>query len=450
MIQQDQHYREFVNGLRSKTGWWYRKYSKLLREDERLSAVERDRHRLQVQRNQLTELVRKEAAFRSLLVEAGMNEKVFRAFVSWIRDGRRTMARPFFREKQGAFVGPTSSPHGERPALNDVLADDSLFSWLDTFATNAVFVGFVANLFGLESSTRYRGLPRLSLPKRFVRPFREAVSAIRRVRDEVVETNLRLVAERASVFSRRCSFSSHMGLMDLVGLGVEGMLAGVDKLVLSTLDEAGAPVVWQGDGEPTDFVDLVRGSTDGEVKKVEPGSVFRSVAIGRMFGNFIESNSQTLLRFGPGERQILYRAHKLEYRAVGTQEECEECEGDSCVRCGGAGVTEPRHGSELDYEALSEEMAKPRKVPYPKPGGPQMAPGMDVPADRLRHLMTASGYVPTVRDDGTDRMDDVENIQVEDPEAQYSAAELRSKLAAAVARLPIVQQKLLKMKGVFA
>jgi hypothetical protein len=47
-------------------------------------------------------------------------------------------------------------------------------------------------------------------------------------------------------------------------------------------------------------------------------------------------------------------------------------------------------------------------------------------------------------------MDDVENIQVEDPEAQYSAAELRSKLAAAVAKLPLVQQKLLKMKGVFA
>jgi hypothetical protein len=311
MIQQDQHYREFVAGLRSKTGWWHRKYAHLLREDERLSAVERDRHRLQVQRNQLTELVRREAAFRSVLVAAGVSEKVFKAFVGWIRDGRRTTARPFFREKQGAFVAPSSSPHGERPALNDVLVDDSLFSWFDTFATNAVFASFVANLFGLESSARYQELPRLVLPRRHVRAFREAVSAIRRVRDEIVETNLRLVVERASVFARRCSFSSHMGLMDLVGLGVEGMLAGVDKLVLSTLDEAGAPVVWQGDGEPTDFVDLVRGS-EGEVKKVEPGSVFRSVAIGRMFGNFIESNSQTLLRFGPGERQILYRAHKLD------------------------------------------------------------------------------------------------------------------------------------------
>ncbi len=448
-MNQDQHYREFVSALRSKTGWWHRKYATLLREDERMSAVERDRHRLQVQRNQLTELVRREAAFRQLLVDTGVSQKVFTAFVTWIRDGRRTTARPFFREKQAAFVGTSSSPRGERPALNDVLVYDHLFPWIDFFATNAVFAAFVANLFGLEAAPRYGKLPRLVLPRRHHRPLRQALSAIRRVRDEIVETNLRLVVERASVFARRCSFSSHMGLMDLVGLGVEGMLAGVDKLVLSTLDEAGAPVVWQGDGEPTDFVDLVRGSTDGEVKRVEPGSVFRSVAIGRMFGNFIESNSQTLLRFGPGERQILYRAHKLEYRAVGTQEECEDCEGDSCVRCGGAGVSEPRHGSELDYEALSEEMAKPRKVPYPKPGGPQVAPGMDVPPDRLRHLMTASGYVPSVRDDGTDRMDDVENA-VEDPEAQYSAAELRSKLAEAVAKLPLVQQKLLRMKGVFA
>ena len=444
-MREDQHYREFVTGLRSKTGWWFRKYGRLLREDERLSAVDRDRHRLQVQREQLTRLIRNETALRKLLASWDLEEEVFRAFVSWIRAGRRTTARPFFREKQAAFVSSTSSPSGERPPLNDVLIDDSLFPWLTAFATNAVFANFVAHLFGLEFSDRFEDLERKVLSKRATRELRAAIQSIRHVRDELVETNLRLVVERASVFARRCSFSSHMTLMDLVGLGVEGMLAGVDKLVLSTLDEAGAPVVWQGEGEPTDFVDLVR-NTD-VVKTVEPGSVFRSVVIGRMFGNFIESNSQTLLRFSPGDRQVLYRAHKLEFRAMGTQDACE-CEGEleGCPKCGGTG-TEVRHGSEIDFEALSAEMAKPRPVPYPKPGGPQTAPGMDVEPDRLRHLMSASGYVSTVRDDGTDRMDDVENA-VEDPEEQYSAVELRIKLAQAVAKLPLVQQKLLKMRGV--
>mgnify|MGYP000856001235 CR=1 FL=1 len=97
---------------------------------------------------------------------------------------------------------------------------------------------------------------------------------IKKVREELVQTNLPLACSRARDFFSRTP-RSHLEHMDLVQIACEGLISAVDKFV-------------------------------------PPFSkAFRDVAIGRMTGNFIEQYSETLLHFFPKDKRKLYRLHKL-------------------------------------------------------------------------------------------------------------------------------------------
>jgi len=90
----------------------------------------------------------------------------------------------------------------------------------------------------------------------------------------LVVMNLPLVVSRARIFWSRTP-KGHLSFMDFVQIGVEGLIAGVDKYSGEYMDN------WCG------------------------------VAIGRMTGNFIESLSQPVLHFYPTDRRKLYRANKF-------------------------------------------------------------------------------------------------------------------------------------------
>jgi RNA polymerase sigma factor (sigma-70 family) len=103
----------------------------------------------------------------------------------------------------------------------------------------------------------------------------KTIKKIESLRTELVEMNIPLAINRASIFWRRAKRSrTHLSFMDLIQMAVEGLLTCVDKFTPPYTE------------------------------------VWRSVAIGNMVGNFIEANSATILHLFPGDRKTLYRANK--------------------------------------------------------------------------------------------------------------------------------------------
>ena len=102
---------------------------------------------------------------------------------------------------------------------------------------------------------------------------RHLIREIEKNRWALVEINLPLVISRSRIFWSRTP-QSHLTFLDFVQLGTEGLVAAIDKFCLPYT------------------------------------KVFRSVAIGRMVGNFIEHYSETVLHFYPSDRRKIYRANK--------------------------------------------------------------------------------------------------------------------------------------------
>jgi DNA-directed RNA polymerase specialized sigma subunit len=86
--------------------------------------------------------------------------------------------------------------------------------------------------------------------------------------------NVPLVINRASIFWSRTP-RSNLSFMDLVQIGVEGLIAAVDKYC-------------------------------GQYSEV-----YRSVIIGRIVGLYIRSYSSTMIHFYPQDKRKLYRANKF-------------------------------------------------------------------------------------------------------------------------------------------
>jgi DNA-directed RNA polymerase specialized sigma subunit len=166
--------------------------------------------------------------------------------------------------------------------------------------------------------------------------------------------------------------------MDLVQIGVEGLVAGIDKYC-------------------------------GEYSKV-----YRSVLIGRMVGNFIESASSTMLHFYPADKRKIYRANKFKSRHI--------------------------HG-DYDTEDLVNEVSK--------------AEGNTTNAEEILSLMAASS---TVSADSTSNDAMGENTVVDSiaryaapeesrPDLQVEDKEARALMQKAILELPLIDRKLLRLKG---
>lgn len=225
-----------------------------------------DRALLLRQREQFKRLTSDELKFREWLLASNAACEVYAAFISEIRDRRRSIiaCRPYFRERQTVCVGPITDAMKLR-------APEALYP----FHFNSNFVRFVL---------RIHAWPQLH-------PLRVVAERIRATRQELFETNMPLAISQARAFwnkaPKRTSDWRNVPL-DYVQIASEGLLAAIDKFVMPP------PEVLSGD-------------SDADLERFRN---WRAVAIGRMLGNFIEFFSSTLVHYYPDDRRKIYRANK--------------------------------------------------------------------------------------------------------------------------------------------
>lgn len=204
---------------------------------------------------------------------------------------------------------------------------------------------------------------------------------IERVRTDLIEQNMPLAISRARLFWKYAR--AHLSYMDLVQIASDGLASGIDKFV-------------------------------GPYSKA-----FRSVILGRITGNFIEENSETMLHFFPSDRRKLYNANK---------------------------AMKEHHMGEVSFTELAAEVNHKGKGSY------------KTDRDEIAGLVLASQIVSAdaqVRpgDEDTTQADNIEKYAADEsqrPDVMCEAAEAHASLRGAYAMLTTLERKLLRMKGVEA
>lgn len=216
---------------------------------------------INLQCDQFTRLLQAELDFRNKLIELGLSEKAYLAFINYICNVRKNLllSRPFFRERQEICIGPITRAF----KLKDTAA-------LSTFRTNYQFVAFIVKKSGLEIDQSLKDIS----------------NNIQKIRNEIIEQNMPLAISQARYFWRRAparTKDTRFVVMDFIQSAADGLMSAVDKFVI-----------------------------DPEVLKTNPSAIrtWRAVAIGRMRGNFIEMFSDTTLHFWPTDKRKIYRANK--------------------------------------------------------------------------------------------------------------------------------------------
>lgn len=208
-----------------------------------------DKKFLNHQKKQVETLVRLEKKFRQALIEHPEGEKVYEEFITLICDKNRNIltARPYFRERQTVFTEEISLALKTKNTKK-----------LKKFHFNYQFVQFVlkAREWGPDS------------------PITQIADKLHAAREELITMNMPLAISRARIFYNKTP-KSHLELMDFIAIACEGLIAGIDKFCLPY------------------------------------SPVFRSVAIWRMTGNFIEEYGLTMVHFYPSDKRKIYRANKV-------------------------------------------------------------------------------------------------------------------------------------------
>lgn len=171
-----------------------------------------------------------------------------------------------------------------------------------------------------------------------------------------------------------------------------------------------------------EYMDLVQICVEGLIAGVDKfvlpyTPVWRSVAIGRMVGNMIEEYSQTLLHFYPGDKRKLYHANK----AVG--------------RAGAMGIDPDQLVSEVNSG---------------------LAQSSSTSVHEMADLMAASSPVSLVGKSCLNDRDDDERMDGDSymadpspgPDRLAENNEIVDMVKAAIQCLPMVERKLIAMKGV--
>ena len=244
-IDDAEHFRLFSKSVERAIG----KYGHSIDED--MTAL---------QKRQVEELARLEVDFRKALIKDPNGESAYLAFIAHILDQKKNIlaARPYFRVRRSYFASHVSKAIRKR----DVEV-------LQRYHVNFVFMMLIVK--------------KLKFGK-------EVNSCIRKIKDarrKLIVLNLPLVINRANIFYSRTP-KSHLSFMDMVEVGVEGLIAGIDKYC-------------------------------GEYSKV-----YRSVLIGRMVGLLIASYSDTMLHFYPADKRKIYRANKFKSRHMHGDYETED------------------------------------------------------------------------------------------------------------------------------
>lgn len=172
------------------------------------------------------------------------------------------------------------------------------------------------------------------------------------------------------------------------------------------------------------YMDLVQitalGLMSGIDKFVLPyTTAFRSVLIGRMVGNLIEQYSETMVHFYPVDKRKIYRANKV----MG------------------------KYGENPDFQKVAEEVNK------------DVEPGHRTTASEIASLVSASSTtsadVTISNGDGHSTTDAADTLVASfeadascQPDVRVETAEALSVIGKAIRNLPLLEQKLLRMRGV--
>lgn len=308
------------------------------------------------QEEQVEELLDAERKFKTTILAYRQASEIYKKFLQRVclQNKNILSARPYFRENAVSFSKKIT------PAIK---ASD--IESLKTFDINYQFIKFIRD--------SWLG----PFPKRAEQLFQRVHTA----RTILIENNMPLAVNRAKLFYRKTP-RAHLTLMDLIEICAMGLAAGVDK--------------WCGKYSP----------------------VFRSVCIGRMVGNMIDSYSETMLHFYPSDKRILYKANSIRGR-----------QGITDIAELTAAVNESFRLDELEGKSI---------------------PKKNITVSELSALMSAASTVSadaTVNDEGFGvyhfTADDSANI--EDSLIQEESTNQMITLAKG---LPILHKKVLRLKGI--
>lgn len=213
---------------------------------------------------------------------------------------------------------------------------------------------------------------------------------VHKSREILIENNIPLAINRAKLFYRKVP-KSHLSLMDLIGICAMGLAAGVDK--------------WCGKYTP----------------------VFRSVCIGRMVGNMIDEYSETMIHFYPSDKRILYKANSIRGRQqIDDIDELVDAVNKSFAQDELEGKNIPK--KDIKVSELSYLMSAASTV-----SADQTMPGLE----NGFHGEGESGY-------GVYSYTADPNVNIE---ADYIEKESISHMLTLAKNLPIIQKKVLLLKG---
>ncbi|WNM70309.1 putative RNA polymerase sigma factor [Myxococcus phage Mx1] len=300
------------------------------------------------QRRQVEALTSLEEEFRTALVADRRGGYVYTAFIQYVRDQRRNILAARPYFRERQDVFKTQIS----PALRerDVEA-------LQKFHVNYEFVSFALKAGNFGPRTKVARLAK----------------KIIKVRNELIEANIPLAISRAVVFFRYRQ--PHLEYMDFVQIANMGLIAAIDKFV-------------------------------GPYNKS-----FGAVLYGRITGDLVEGNSETLIHFYPSDKRKIYTANKL--------------------------VKEGRTFEDIAGHINDEAETK------------------VTDEAELQQLYTAayviSGETTSESEDGAVIESQMAKFGADpswQPDVRFEQAQLRSVLHKEISKLSLFEQKLLAMKGV--
>ena len=169
------------------------------------------------------------------------------------------------------------------------------------------------------------------------------------------------------------------------------------------------------------YMDLVQIACEGLMSAIDKfvlpfTPVFRAVVIGRCTGNFIEQYSETPIHFFPVDKRKIYRANKLMSRFV---------------------------AEFIDYDKLADEINQDVDNAHRTTGA------------EISDLLAAASCVstdslgpPNPDESDTPGVNRFAAPAFSQPDVQYEHQEAMVKLEKVIRRLPVIYQKLLRLRGV--
>lgn len=304
------------------------------------------------QKRQVETLVDLEKQFRNALIRDHRGPAIYKAFVRLIRDEHRNiLAARPFFRERQNVFTAKIAT-----ALRD-RKDKTLYQ----FAINYRFIAFALKTKKFQPGAKVTKLAR-------------QVEAIRK---EIIELNIPMAISRARVFG--AYRQAHLEHMDLVQIGNEGLIAAVDKFV-------------------------------------PPYSkVFGAVLFGRITGDLVEGNSETLIHFYPSDKRKIYTANKLAAKGKTFDEISEHINAEAQKQ-----ITNPNELQQLHVAAYTVS-------------GDSSGPG--------------DGHDPDVGVDDT-AISRFAASEESRPDIQYEKAELHHKLHQNLNTLSLFERKLLQLKGI--